>query len=133
MRLLGTAQALSTLPWLLPTFFPCSILALQLDPTNPDSVRETAKNVAEVLVSMYADTKTGVILSGIPGLLTYPPYYWWEAGAMFGQLIDYWYYTGDGQWNDLVREGILHQTWGDENQQNFVCTMPWILSIYAFG
>ncbi|KAF2634503.1 glycosyl hydrolase family 76 protein [Massarina eburnea CBS 473.64] len=75
----------------------------------PDQVRSAAKNVAQVLVSMYADTQTGTILSGIPGLLKYPPYYWWEAGAMFGQLIDYWYYTGDTQWNDLIREGIVHQ------------------------
>ncbi|KAF2015654.1 glycoside hydrolase family 76 protein [Aaosphaeria arxii CBS 175.79] len=48
-------------------------------------------------------------LSGIPGLLTYPPYYWWEAGAMFGQLIDYWYYTNDSTYNDMVRDGLLHQ------------------------
>ena len=49
------------------------------------------------------------IVSGIPGLLTYPPYYWWEAGAMFGQMIDYWYYTNDSTYNNLVRDGILHQ------------------------
>ena len=60
---------------------------------------------------MYADGSK--IISGIPGLLTYPPYYWWEAGAMFGQLIDYWYYTGDSQYNNLVKDGILHQI-GDQ-------------------
>lgn len=57
------------------------------------------------------------VLSGIPGLLTYPPYYWWEAGAMFGQLIDYWYYTNDSTYNDMVREGMLFQI-GD--QMNYV-------------
>jgi hypothetical protein len=49
------------------------------------------------------------VLSGIPGLLTYPPYYWWEAGAMFGSLIEYWYYTGDDTYNELVKDGILWQ------------------------
>lgn len=25
----------------------------------------------------------------------------WESGAMFGSLIDYWYYTGDSTYNDV--------------------------------
>lgn len=28
---------------------------------------------------------------------------------MFGSLIDYWYYTGDEQYNALVTEGLLFQ------------------------
>ena len=46
---------------------------------------------------------------GIPGLFP-GPYYWWEAGAAFGQLIDYWYYTGDTSYNDVVTQGMLFQT-----------------------
>jgi hypothetical protein len=57
----------------------------------------------------YYATPDGTIVSGIPGLLTYPPYYWWEAGAMFGQMIDYWYYTGDSTYNDQVKAGLLNQ------------------------
>lgn len=53
--------------------------------------------------------------SGIPGLLPYPPYYWWEAGAMFGQMIEYWYYTGDAQYNDMVTEGLLFQVGAQNN------------------
>ncbi|KAK0628176.1 glycosyl hydrolase family 76-domain-containing protein [Bombardia bombarda] len=45
---------------------------------------------------------------GIPGLLP-PPYYWWEAGALMGALVDYWYYTGDTTWNNITQEGLLHQ------------------------
>ena len=37
------------------------------------------------------------------------PYYWWEAGAMFGSLIDYWYYTGDATYNDVVTQGLMFQ------------------------
>ena len=37
------------------------------------------------------------------------PYYWWEAGAMFGQLIEYWAYTGDTQYNDLTTQGLMSQ------------------------
>jgi mannan endo-1,6-alpha-mannosidase len=45
---------------------------------------------------------------GIPGNLP-PPYYWWEAGAMFGAMIDYWYYTGDTTYNDVTSQALLFQ------------------------
>jgi hypothetical protein len=32
---------------------------------------------------------------------------------MFGQLIDYWYYTNDSTYNNMVRDGILFQI-GDQ-------------------
>ena len=47
-----------------------------------------------------------------PGLLPYP-YYWWHAGAMFGSMIDYWYYTGDATYNDVVTQAMLFQV-GDD-------------------
>lgn len=56
------------------------------------------------MMTYYNGNKTG----GIPGNLP-PPYYWWEAGAMFGSLIDYWYYTGDTSYNDVVTQGMLWQ------------------------
>ncbi len=28
---------------------------------------------------------------------------------MFGSLLDYWYYTGDDQYNDVIYEAMLHQ------------------------
>ena len=43
-----------------------------------------------------------------PGTLP-EPYYWWECGAMFGSLIDYFAYTGDIQYNRLVTQGMQHQ------------------------
>lgn len=33
---------------------------------------------------------------------------------MFGQLIEYWYLTGDDQYNDIVTQGLLHQV-GEHN------------------
>ena len=33
----------------------------------------------------------------------------WEAGALLGALIDYWHYTGDTQYNDIVTQGLLFQ------------------------
>lgn len=63
-------------------------------------------------------------LSGqTPGLLPGPPptplvldagYFWWEAGAMFGSLLDYWYYTGDSSYNPEIKAALIHQA-GDHN------------------
>lgn len=57
---------------------------------------------------------TGDELGGTPGVLP-EPYYWWEAGAMFGTLIDYWYYTGDDQFNNMTSTALQFQTGPDNN------------------
>jgi len=56
------------------------------------------------MVSFYYGNTT----DGIPGLLG-DPYYWWEAGAMFSSLIDYWYYTGSDTYNEITTQAMLHQ------------------------
>jgi 3-methylcrotonyl-CoA carboxylase beta subunit len=76
-----------------------------------DSIKDVSSKVAKELVSQYAaidDKGNARILGGYPGVL-YLPYYWWQAGAMFGTLLDYWHYTGDNQYNNLVRDGLIHQ------------------------
>lgn len=62
------------------------------------------------MMTMYPGNKTG----GIPGLLG-DPYYWWEAGAMFGALIDYWHYTGDTTYNPVSTEALLWQVGDDDD------------------
>lgn len=39
---------------------------------------------------------------------------------MFGTLLDYWRYTGDDQYNDMIREGMIHQ-FGEK--LDLVCVM----------
>lgn len=56
---------------------------------------------------------TGDRPGDVPGNLP-DPYYWWECGAMFGGLIDYWYYTGDSQYNNITVQAMQHQI-GDYN------------------
>jgi mannan endo-1,6-alpha-mannosidase len=36
-------------------------------------------------------------------------YTWWEDGAIWGGLVDYWTWTGDAQYNGLVQTAILAQ------------------------
>jgi mannan endo-1,6-alpha-mannosidase len=59
------------------------------------------------MMSFYNGNTSG----NIPGLLPEPPsgYYWWEAGAMWGTMIDYWFITGDTSYNDVVQQAMLFQ------------------------
>jgi hypothetical protein len=69
-----------------------------------DSITSAASTVAFGMMSYYYGNTT----RGIPGLLG-DPYYWWETGAMFGALVDYWRYTGDSSYNAVTTQAILHQ------------------------
>lgn len=37
------------------------------------------------------------------------PYYWWESGAMWGAMMDYYHYTGDSSYNDVLTQALLSQ------------------------
>ncbi|KAI1169565.1 glycosyl hydrolase family 76-domain-containing protein [Nemania sp. FL0916] len=100
--LLRMAIAIAVIP-LLP-FGVDLIYAHKFDAQSTDSIKKVAKDLAADLVSMYNGNEPGQT----PGLLP-QPYYWWEAGALMGALIDYWYYTGDTTYNDIIQQGMLHQ------------------------
>lgn len=75
-----------------------------------DSIKSAASTVAYDMMQYYVGNETGQT----PGILP-SPYYWWEAGAMFGILIDYWYYTGDTTYNDEVEQALLFQVGTDDD------------------
>ena len=64
------------------------------------------------MVKYYHGNESG----GTPGILP-QPYYWWEAGAMFGSLIDYWYYTGDTTYNNITTQAMLFQVGTNDNYE----------------
>ncbi|KAK3317433.1 glycoside hydrolase family 76 protein [Cercophora scortea] len=80
-------------------------------------IKDSARKLAYDLMLYYHGNETGMI----PGILPGPPtehlgdYYWWEGGAMMGTYIDYWHLTGDPSYNDVVTEGMLHQTGPNED------------------
>ena len=75
---------------------------LILSPT--DSIRTAASTIAYNMMTYYTGNFTG----NEPGLLP-QPYYWWEAGAMWGGMVEYWHYTGDTSYNSVVAQAILAQ------------------------
>ncbi|KAM3076783.1 hypothetical protein ACMFMG_003745 [Clarireedia jacksonii] len=37
------------------------------------------------------------------------PYYWWEAGAMWGTMVDYYHFTGDTSYNEVTIQALASQ------------------------
>lgn len=72
--------------------------------TSPESIKSATKIVAAGVREWYTGDRPGDVPGNLPD-----PYYWWLCGAMFGSLIDYWYYTGDDQYNEIARQAMVHQ------------------------
>jgi len=72
------------------------------------------------MMTYYNGNQTGQIPGLLPGGLactTSNPsvYCWWEAGAMFGALINYWTYTNDTTYNPVVSQALQFQRGPDNN------------------
>ena len=90
--------------------------AVTLDLSSQDSIKSVTANLAHDMMTYYSGNLTGET----PGLLPGPCestacYYWWEAGAMFGSLINYWQYTGDESYNPVITQALQFQRGPDEN------------------
>ncbi|CAG8956716.1 hypothetical protein HYFRA_00012260 [Hymenoscyphus fraxineus] len=82
--------------------------ALVADLTTTAGIKTTAKTLATDLLSFYTGNRVGDTPGNLPD-----PYYWWEAGAVFGTMINYWYYTGDESFNAITLQAMAHQV-GDD-------------------
>ncbi|KAK3936156.1 cell wall glycosyl hydrolase [Diplogelasinospora grovesii] len=87
-----------------------SASAVQLNVGDEASVKAAASTIAYGLMKYYTGNNTGDVPGNLPD-----PYFWWEAGAMFGTLVDYWFLTGDTTYNSVVTEALLHQTGDDRD------------------
>ncbi|KAK2836940.1 hypothetical protein FQN49_006566 [Arthroderma sp. PD_2] len=85
-----------------------ALASIDLDLGSDDSIKKAASHIAHGMVSYYTGNNTGDVPGNLPD-----PYYWWEAGAMFGALIDYWHYTGDDSYNEITLQAMVHQTGED--------------------
>lgn len=65
---------------------------------------------------------TGAEAGQIPGLFgdsdskgATGPYLWWSFGAIWDAMVDYQYFTGDNQYNDVVQKALLWQRGQDDD------------------
>ncbi|PHH85083.1 hypothetical protein CDD83_917 [Cordyceps sp. RAO-2017] len=76
---------------------------------SEDAIKQTASTLAWDMLQYYKGNQSGQT----PGILPGPPpagdYYWWEGGAMWGTLIDYWAWTGDSTYNNEIMDAMQWQ------------------------
>ncbi|OTB02762.1 glycoside hydrolase family 76 protein [Hypoxylon sp. CI-4A] len=108
--------------WLAPAIV---LGALEVDLDSPDSIRAAAKQVAYDLLTYYDGNETGHTIGILPGPPPNGDYYWWQAGAMWGTYIDYWHYTGDETFNDVVFQAMIAQ----KGENNDYAPQNWSLSL----
>ncbi|ORY14542.1 glycosyl hydrolase family 76-domain-containing protein [Clohesyomyces aquaticus] len=98
----------------LPLLF-STTLAYDLDTKSTDSIKSTAKTLADGIVKLYQANPEGSpigIFNGKDGGST--KYFWWEAGAVWNAMVEYAYLTGDTAHNGLVSDALVAQL-GDYN------------------
>lgn len=78
--------------------------ALDINFNIPHSIGTGLSTVATGLMTYYTGNNPGEPV----GTFSYP-YYWWEAGAAWGSMLDYWYYTGDTTYNAELQKSLIHQ------------------------
>lgn len=107
---LGAVGILYRLKWYVYSTSPIDDPKGALTRGRVDAIKETAATLAWDLLQYYKGNESGQV----PGILPGPPpagdYYWWEGGAMWGTLIDYWFLTGDKTYNDIIMQALLFQT-----------------------
>ncbi|KAK4950579.1 i-AAA protease yme1 [Elasticomyces elasticus] len=87
--------------------------ALELNVNSTGSIRNAAATLAFGLTSWYHNNQSSTAATAVG---TFPaPYYWWEAGAVWGGLVDYWAYTNDSSYNPTVTQALLAQVGPDNN------------------
>jgi hypothetical protein len=109
-----------------------------------DSIRSAASTIAYGLLKYYTNNATDTPPEKI-GLLPFPPYYWWESGAMWAGLIDYHSYTKDGSYVNSTIQALMAQRGpkddfivpvhrGDEVRVHMILCPPclWIISLTYF-
>ena len=64
-------------------------------------------------MSWYHNNQSSTVPTAIGTLPA--PLYWWEAGAVWGGMIDYWAYTNDSSYVTTTQQALLAQVGPDNN------------------
>ncbi|KAG6007550.1 hypothetical protein E4U21_005851 [Claviceps maximensis] len=72
------------------------------------SVRNVAATLAFETMSYYSGNTTDPKSRDFGNVKK--PYYWWVAGVLWGTMLDYYHYTTDPSYNDVVLQALLAPT-----------------------
>lgn len=72
--------------WLLAGLAADLVQGISVDLSSASSIKAASKIIANDMLSFYTGNQPGDTPGNLP-----MPYYWWEAGAMFMHLVDYYY------------------------------------------
>lgn len=87
--------------------------AIDLRVNSTASIRNASSTVAYGLMSWYHNNQSSTAETAVG---TFPqPLYWWEAGAVWGGMIDYFAYTNDSSYNPTVTQALQAQVGPDDN------------------
>ncbi|KAI8679979.1 Mannan endo-1,6-alpha-mannosidase [Fusarium keratoplasticum] len=78
-----------------------------LDINDPDSIKDVAASIAYDAMTYY-NGNTSTVPKDLGDLQD--PYYWWVAGALWGVMLDYYHFTGDPSYNDVIIQALLAPT-----------------------
>lgn len=79
--------------------------SIQLNLDDEASIRNVTATYAYGMMTYYSNNQTNTPDDKIGNLPA--PYYWWESGAMWGGLIDYWAYTNDTSHVNTTRQALV--------------------------
>ena len=80
------------------------VAGIEVDWSSQSSINDGLALIAKGLMDYYNGNDTGQT----PGMFS-NPYYWWEAGAAWNSMVDYWYYTGDTTYNSIIMSSLQFQ------------------------
>lgn len=89
-----------------------SALAVSLDTSSEDSICEAAWETIVGQFNYYEGLKYG----GTVGMVS-SPYYWWNAGEVFGGWVDYWAFcaSDNDTFTEMLQDAMYHQAGSDYN------------------
>lgn len=83
--------------------------AIDINLGNQDSICNAATEITNGIMDYYLGTRYG----GTIGMFQ-QPYYWWEAGLIFGGMIDTWKICNNDTYVKIIQDAINNQR-GDNN------------------
>ncbi len=97
-------RAFSTFGAVLLPFFATIAHGIDFNPDDEASIRSVTSQYAYGLMSLYKNNATGMSIQDI-GIWP-QPYYWWEAGAAWGGMIEYTQFTGDDSYVKTLQQAL---------------------------